>query len=1169
MMACIEDDSSRKKWSPLSGRNGRREILRQSRQGAREAIPVEVESMKIPESIQHLITTALFGAVVASAAMGCGEDLPQDPAPPVRVQVVFDPDTSTIPLPNQAAVQSDGTLPKSQAERGTAQAAFYDWIDDLHGWLPETPIEVPFNGKLAQATIDVEDVILLQIAEDGSTTELEVGTVTYLELEAQESTPARSKIVITPATPLAPASRYGVIVKTSIDGENGAPILAPAGIFFGLNDGPLVDENDRITIPQLESSPDTARSLESLVRKSLTPLVDYAKQEKIDRKNIAAAFTWSTGTDTFTVLDPATATIPLPNTLAMDEGEDGLPTFPAAALEALTNYRAASAAGESPKKNAQIYFEEYLDQLHGWPNSVASLPIEVPLTGPVDPDTITEESVQLWYVDAEGTPQKVEDVSREYVEEEGVHKIKLLPASDFALNTDYFAFATKALRDPSGNKILPPAAMALAIQPASLLEEGSSTVAQLDLASAQAAAGVQATLRPFVELIEDHAGYEYDELASVWSWYTWRDPFVVFDPASGDVPFPNAFLIGEDGTVNLPLTGQEDPLQKSLIEELNTRDGFSQLAQGWVTVQGELDPASVTLFTSDDREGSVAMASLPGALPELVDPELVDFEFVSDYGKIMMRPQLPLAQNTRHVVILTDRLRGTNDLPAKPSPIFVMLSSEYPLYDEEEGSLVAQLPDASAPALEEARKQYVQLFVGAAIATGDTRESIVGAFVFNTDDTTTPMQQARARVIEKLSERSSLTIDRACNVDNARDCSEDLWQNFDGSGDDYDGPYAGDLVRDFSNLQQVQWAAEFSTVNMLVDNGNTFANWEDITEQMRVGLSVFVPREVPGTCEPPFRVVIAQHGLTSTRLVSGMGFANTFAAPETCLAVVAPDAYLHGGRTRDLGDLHPTSYPSESGKGYLSANFVQSKHHFMQGALDLVVLNQLIRAGALETLVENTTITGLDPMFDTSSVAVTGTSLGGILVTAFTSIDPDINVANLAVAPGKLTYYLTEDSQIGDDLLAPLALFGIERGTFVFEQLVALLQWVGDQIDPAVFASHLVDETLAVLSYDPASDAYTEVGEVDPAQVFLQMARGDEVAPNVSTEQLAAIVGYPIEQSTFDAPHAFLGRVDPALPEYQAAECARRQMAFLMRAALDGDSTTLPSALTSEGCTGP
>ncbi len=1117
------------------------------------------------------VQATLLSALLVSSLVGCGEDLKQDPKAPVRVEVVFDPATSTIPLPNAAAVQADGTLPKSAAERNTAQAAFYDWIDDLHGWLPETAIEVPFNGKLDASTVDVDDVILFHIAEDESLTILDVQAVTYEELADEEGNPAKSRLIVTPATALGPATRYGVVVKTSIDGENGEPVLAPAAIFFGLNDGPLVDENGRVTIPQLESDPETATSLELLVRQNLTPVVDNLDVLGVERKEIAAAFTWSTGTDTFTVLDPATATIPLPNTLAMDVEDDGTLTFPSAALDALTAYNAAREAGESPSMNAQIYFERYLDQLHGWPNTVSSLPIEVPLSGPVDPATVTEESVQLWSIDSEGVAQKLEGVGREYVEVDGQHKIVLTPAEDFALNTHYFAFATRDVKDPEGNDVLPPAAMALALQPAPLIDgAGNPTVEQLDVASAQAATGVQRILQPFVQAIEANANYEYDDLASVWSWYTWQDPFIVFDPNIGDVPFPNAFLIDEeDGTVNLPAPSGGNPLEASLIDELNTRDGFSQMAPGWVTVWGELDESSVTLFEqgqTGDSRGAVAIAQIPGALPEILAPEHVQFEFVKDYGKIMFRPQYPLMGSTRHAVILSDRLRGTNGLKAQPTPIFVMLASEYPLYKEGEGSLVAQLPDASAPTLEAARQQYSALFLGASLATNDNRGSIVGAFVFDTDDHTTPLQRGRARVMEKLSDRASLEFDRACDVDQSRNCGDDLLLNGDGSNDAYNGPYAAGLERDFSNLQQIQWAAEFSTVNMLVDGGRSFAEWGDITEDMRVGVSLFVPKEVPGQCEPPFRVVIAQHGLTSSRLISGPGFANTFAAPETCLAVVAPDAYLHGGRTDGSDTLHPTTHLSDSGDGFLGADFVKSKHNFMQGIVDLIVLNQIIKSGGLESLVENTTASGVDPMFDVSTVATTGTSLGGILVTAFAALDPDMNIVNLAVAPGKLTYYLTEPSSIGDDLLAPLSLFGIERGTFVFEQLVALLQWVADEVDPAVFAEHLIGDTLDVLEYDSDADTYMASGNVDDTTVFMQMAKDDAVAPNVSTQQLADILGFSLDQSTFDAPHPFLGRVDKTLPEYAAAECARRQAAYFLRAAIDGDDTTIPSELVADTC---
>ncbi|MEC9442193.1 MAG: hypothetical protein VYE40_13900 [Myxococcota bacterium] len=1107
---------------------------------------------------------------------GCGFDYTTDPRPPERVKVVFDPATSTIPLPNSAALDADGTLPKLSAERGTAQAAFYDWLDDLNGWLPETGIEIPFDGELDEESITTDAFKLVEIAEDGTLTELTIGDVLYSTVD-EEGSPAKSVVTVVPAEPLVGGKKYGAIALKTIKGTNGETVGEPAAIFFGMNNGPLVVDGE-VTIPQLADDPATAAQLEAAVRIPLAPLTAGLDQLGVERKEVAAALVWTTSVDTFTVLDPATATIPLPNTIAMDVEEDGSLTFPAAGLETLSAYRAAVAqaeeeGGPAPERNAQIYFEEYLDQLHGWPNEISSLVPEVPLSGPVDPDTLTEDTVQLWKVNADGTPERLEGVTIEYIEEEGKHKLRLTPQENFALATDYFAFVTRDVKDPNGNELLPPAAMLLAMQPEPLIDaDGKSLLGELSDADAQAATGVQRVLAPTMAMIDEAAGEEYEDLATVFSWYTWKDPFIVFDPLGGDVPFPNAFLIGDDGTAELPISPGATPVERSLFDEVNSRDGFSTLGYGWVTVYGDLDPASVTYFEkgqSGDERGAIAMADVPGALPTVIPPEVMVVDYPEGYGKLMFRPQLPLKKNTLHAAIITNRLKGTNGLAAQPTPIFVMLASEYPLYSEEEGSLVAQLPESAAPTLEEARLQYERLFLSAQLVSSDRRDTITGAFAFTTDDTTEPLQQVRAQVMSKIDADGLPTLQRACDVDNARDCDADLLDNNDGSNDAYSGPYKTyeDITRDFSNIAQVQWAAQFDSVNFLAADGSL--NSYDELDTTAVPLTVYVPKTVDGVCEPPFRVVIAQHGLGSSRLISGMGMAPTFAEPETCLATVALDTVLHGGRASDSDTLHPLEYNSdESGEGFLSVNFVASKNNFVQGVVDLIVLNQLIRSGALEGVVENTTTNGMDPMFDTTKVGILGTSLGGIFSTDLLAIDPEINVGVLAVPPGKLTYYLTEESGIGDMVLAPLSLFDIEKGTFRFDSLMAIVQWVADVIDPANFAAHAVEgNTLEVLEYDPAMDAFEGSGdEVDPAQALVIMALDDDVAPNVSTRQLATILGLDLSISTYEGRHGFMNTQDTTDDNYNPALCARRQAAFFLRASLDGDDATIPSALEADTC---
>lgn len=1126
-------------------------------------------------------------AVACLASLGCQVDLPRDPQPKKRVEAVFDPDSSTIPLPNAAALDSDGTLPKlsvKKDERDSAQAEFYDWLDDLNGWLPEQDIQIPFNGHLQEDTVIPDNFRLVRIERDGedvTLVPLAIAEVIYETIEPEPpedseepESPERARVTVVPEVPLSQGVEYGALATTALLGEDGGSVIPSTVLFFAFNNEPIYKDGE-ITIPQLDGddaeSIDQAKSLEGL-RQLISPVMGNLDQLELDRSDIASVMTWTTSIDTFTVLDSATATIPLPNTLALDAGADGLPTFPAAALESLTAYRASLGTDEQIPKNAQIYFEEYLDELHGWPNTAGSVPIEVPLSGPVDPSTVTTETVQLWKLGADGEAEQVMDVAVRYVEatDDAPDKIVIEYPNDFELATDYFAFVTKDVLDPNGNELKAPAALLLAMQPAPLVDaDGNPRVEQLAPELAPAAVGAQQLLAPIMAQIDEKADLDFDDVASVWTWYTWKDPFIVFDPIAADIPFPNAFLIGEDGTADVP-SPLDNPLANGLFDEVSRRDGFSVLGDGWVSVLGELDPTTITLYQDGDsgaERGAIGFADVPQVLPEVIGEDKVRLEYNAEEGKILFRVLKPLREDTLHAAILSDRIRGVNGLPAKPTPAFVMLASEYPLYDAENDEvLLEQLPASAAALFEDARQRYAQLFLSAKLVTGDERDSIVGAFAFTTDNVTESLQKARARTIARIGERGDLAAELACDVDASRDCAADLLDNTDGSADAYDGEYSDGVTRDFSNLQQIQWAAEFDSVNIVVEDQPELATWEQMTESVRVPFSVFVPKEVAGECEPPFRVVIIQHGLTSSRLISGLGIANDFAAPDTCLAAVVPDAVLHGGRSSRATSLHPTEWEEGGGSGFLGVDFVASKNNFAQAFVDLVVLNQVIKQGGLEDLVTNTTADGLSPMFDVTETGVIGTSLGGIFATNLVTLDPDVSAAVFAVAPGKLSYYLTETSEIGEGIIAALGVLGIEQGTFLFDQLISIVQWVADVIDPAAFAVHTRDGELDVLAFDPNSGEYSSTGEVGENEVMVIMARGDEVCPNVSTEQLADILGVSLENTTFDAEHAFVIRTADDDPNIKKSRCARRQASFFLRRAIDGEDTTLPSELEADNC---
>ena len=1105
------------------------------------------------------IIALLFGATALGA---CAPDIEQKPEPPARVSAIFDPVTSTIPLPNNAAIDpADGTLRDLPTiGRMDAEGEFAAWLTQLHGWLPETGIEIPFSGELDEASLNDDTIKLYEIGAMGALTEL-AKTVTYAKRDN-----GTSVVTIVPASALRPGQDYAALATTEIKDTKGDTILAPSALFVALNGSDIIDpESQAITLPQLKDSPETAASLQGLHR-TLKPIIGAVEAgqvkgaggQTLSRKQIAVAFTWKTAVDPFTVLDPATATIPLPNTLALDA--DG--TFPAAALPALRAYNQAvqdfrdQKIPAAPSVTAQVWFDQYLDSLHGWPTSKDSLPVELPISGDLDPATVNGDTVQLWRRTAQGA-ERVEGVTVAFVkaQEGSIHKIRLTLPADLDYGGDYFAFATTGIKGTNGLKLLPPAPMYMALQPHPVIDEqGNSLVSRLATPQAQAIHGVKQVLTPAMEAIKANTALTHKDLASVWSWFSWKDPFIVFDPTTGDIPIPNAFLIdATTGKVNLPTQGAQG-LQLALFNELNSRDGFSVLGDAWFSVIGELDPATVTLYTQGS-EGSIAMAQRPRVVPELMGADTIELDYVKDYNKVLIRMKRPLAKSTLHVGIVSNRLKGINGLAVKPTPLFVFLASPAPLVKDGK-SEVAQLPDANAQQLEAARMTYSALFQGARITTGDTAETIACAFAFTTDDHNEPLQQARARAMAKLGD-APLSAARATNdvyVVNPGDAS---WKT-------YNGPFSDGATPDLDNIQAIQWTAEYDSVNLYAPN-TAELTYEQMTPT-RVGISVFIPREVPGVCEAPFPVAITVHGIGGWRQSAALTLANELAAPQSCVASVAVDLPTHGGRAEGAMSLHPTARPMNSGAGFLSANLLQTRANFAQGAVDLAVLARVIKDGGLDAVLAQ-------PGLLSDKVGLAGISLGGAISQLATTIDPNLNVTALNVPPGKLTFYLTQPSDIGSGIVAALSGLGLMPGTFAFEQTISFVQWMADVVDPQAFAPYTTKNTLKVLEYVPGgvdgdpTKPYRVLKQgpndvsVPAAQVMVQLAKDDATTPNVGTQGLAAELGVSLEKTTYTAPHGFINT--DATPE---GRCGRKQVAAWISSGLRSGTAALPPTLEATPC---
>ncbi|MEZ4460058.1 MAG: hypothetical protein R3E66_10080 [bacterium] len=235
-------------------------------------------------------------------------DVPVDPAPADRVQAVFDPDAAVIPLPNTAALDDDGTLPDLGGEG--AQGEFHKWLSRSYGWDPATPITIPFDGKLDASSLS-DAVTLYRVTSSGGLEELDA-TVSYAEnVDGSQivcnPTVCASVVIVTPSAPLVAGQTYAAVATDNIKGSNGLPVLASSAMFYAASPTPLTDASGRSQIASLDDG--TARSLDGL-RGLLGPVFEALRADGVAADRVVAANTWTTSTNAFTILDPATATLP-------------------------------------------------------------------------------------------------------------------------------------------------------------------------------------------------------------------------------------------------------------------------------------------------------------------------------------------------------------------------------------------------------------------------------------------------------------------------------------------------------------------------------------------------------------------------------------------------------------------------------------------------------------------------------------------------------------------------------------------------------------------------------------------------------------------------------------------------------------------------------------------
>ena len=1112
--------------------------------------------------------------VMLLTSVGCMPDIGEDEPPSgERIQPIFDPDAENIPLPNTAALDEDGTLPSLEgAGDDDANGQFLDWLSSLHGWLPSTGIEIPFDGTLQtndQGNLPAEPFHLFRLEDGKLAEELPIDTVTYQETK-QPVANDQGKIVevdgslatVMPEDPLDSSTDYAVVVENSLKDGDGNEIREPQAIFFAESQEPLVDENGVKTIDSLPDN-QTARDLEGL-RNLLMPVYQGLADppdgiDALDRNEIAMSFRWTTVQDPKTIVDPATATLPLPNEIALDD--DG--TFPEAAVAPL-NCPGPDETSEDIDQTAQEHFNCFLDQTENWPTTT---PITLPIDGAVREQTVGTETVELWRLppEGEGAPEQVALADVEFDEEAGT--ITLVPAEELPNRTQFVAFATNEVENEQGFSLKLPVALQMAIQPFDILDSnGESSVPRIPTEDAKSSQGIRDTLREPTQRIVDETDFSLGDFGAIWTWTTWTDSFVVFDPANGVLSIPNEFVRrGEMGRVSLPTEGLEG-VEREIVESLNERFGFSTSADGWIPLNGKIDESTLT-------DESLKFMFVKG-IPSVYDPARYEATYKPEFDQIIVTPKVPWndddARDTtnddiQNAGVVTTEMMGANGRPVQPSPAFVFLRSPAPLVDNQGESTVEQLDDATAQQLEEARKTFNTLLslAGNIPDLGvEKRQEVALAYAFHPQNTNQQAEEHRAMALAKLEDRFFQGVRRACESTQAG-CSPD--------------PNLEDMPG-MSNVAMIQRAAEFSTVDFL-DANNRLKSFESAAGQT-VGITVYVPKRsnCPNVgADEGFDVVIAQHGLGGWRTGAGDAIANDLAGE--CLATVAMDLPEHGCRTPGTSSLHPTENPMDSGANFLSLDLVGSKNKMLQSVVDLSVLAEIVSNDELEAAIDNDPSTNWFAYENDNDIGYVAHSLGGFIGYPFVSVDSNVTVAVTNGTGGKFSRVLTEGT-IGGDIVGALEDAGIMEGTFDRVRALAFIQWLADPVDPFAFAPFVQENPLPETTFDPQMGQFSTGSALEANEMLLQMSTDpqemdDPVVPNATTELLAEAANlYPKEQgmqsrtledSTYSAEHGFL--FDQTMGNIQA-DCARRQAAAWLSSGLtEGETAFYPDSLTASNCT--
>lgn len=643
-----------------------------------------------------------------------------------------------------------------------------------------------------------------------------------------------------------------------------------------------------------------------------------------------------------------------------------------------------------------------------------------------------------------------------------------------------------------------------------------------------------------------------------------------FDPSAGVTPLPfNLFFLGTaDLTLNPPVddpTDYSDPLVA-----LSAIDGFST-TERWITTftgyPNKVDPAtvvagqSVRLFEVSTIFGTIVNVS--GVVRELT-PGVEYVALMATDNVLAIFPLQPLKELTTYMAVLTNDIKDTAGNDASPAQTYHLSKADTPWVDGNGNSTNPLLPDSTAASLESLRR-ITAGNEAAAASVGIPPEDIVLSWTAQTQAITPVLKSLRSIARPAPTEMAPTGLNTSI-------------LGAPGIADIYFGvitlpyylgvPSAENPVApltDFFRAAPGAYVPPFNGLGLDPTSTNvTVANPFPVkTSDQTVPVLMTLPNAGSGHEKPAagWPVVIFGHGLGGNR-GNLLAAADAFAAAgyavigiDTPLHGVSPDdpalAPLYVGNTPWAGTANertfdvdyinnatgapgPDGIPDPSGTHMINlGSMLTSRDNARQAQADLSVL-----AVTLPTIdADGDSL----PDLDASSVSYAGISMGSIMGTAFTAVEPMVPNAFLSVPAGGLARALEASPAFGPSIRAGLAAAGIQPGTADYELFFTVFQTVVDSMDPINWIGEVADFKDVVLQEVIGDSVLPNYVATAPLSGTEPMILSAGLTPYSSTLQDAAGL---TAAGRFPPPASHSSLLSPAASPAATAEMQKQMVSF-------------------------